>query len=89
MKHISCQIPTGDGQSNTLGVLITDGEFGGKEREHILVVQKSLQPDSGIVSPSPLTLIKTNSGEAPRAHPFQVIASHCSQGLYSYDIKFI
>lgn len=89
MKHISCQIPTGDGRSNTLGILITEGELGDKEREHVLVVEQSLQPGSGIVCPSPLTLIKTNSGGGPVAHPFQVVAAHCTQDLYSYDIKFI
>lgn len=89
MKHISCQIPTGDGISNTLGVLITEGELGDKGREHVLVVEKSLQPDAGIARPRQLTLIKTNSGGAPVAHPFQLIVQHCKQGLYSYDIKFI
>lgn len=55
MKHISCQIPTGDGLSNTLGILITDGAFGEKGRKHILVIQKSLQPATGIALPIQLT----------------------------------
>lgn len=89
MKHIPCQIPTDDGISNTLGVLITDGEFGEKGCEHVLVVEKSLRPGVGIARPVQLVLIKTNSGGAPMAHPFQVTLPQCNQGLYSYDIKFI
>ncbi len=89
MKHISCQIPTGNGTSNTLGVLITDGDFGEKGREHVLVIQKNLQPPGGTVRPDQLTLIKTSAGPQPTALPFEVRNTHCRQGLFSYDIVFL
>ena len=89
MNHISCQISTDNGTSRNLGVLITDGEFGEKGHEHVLVVEKSLRPGTGIAGPSQLALIKTNSGGVPVYHPFELTKMHCSQGLYSYDIAFI